>query len=58
LTHLDLSGHDFSNLNIPKFIGSFEKLVHLNLSFSDFQDVTPYEFGNLSGFQVLDIGDS
>ncbi|KAJ3687538.1 hypothetical protein LUZ61_016702 [Rhynchospora tenuis] len=56
LTHLDLSNHDFSNLTIPNFLGSFENLIHLNLSLSRFRGVIPYELGNLSKLQFLDLG--
>jgi len=58
LTHLQLSNHDFSNFSVPKFIGSFENLVYLNLSFSEFQGPIPYELGNLSRLQFLDLGGS
>jgi Leucine-rich repeat (LRR) protein len=56
LTHLDLSNHNFSNFVIPKFIGSFENLVYLNLSLSEFEGVIPYELGNLSRLEFLDLG--
>ncbi|KAJ1695925.1 hypothetical protein LUZ63_012623 [Rhynchospora breviuscula] len=56
LNHLDLSNHDFSNLTIPNFLGSFENLIHLNLSLSGFRGVIPYELGNLSKLQFLDLG--
>ncbi|KAJ3691394.1 hypothetical protein LUZ61_020558 [Rhynchospora tenuis] len=55
LTHLDISGHDFSDLSIPKFIGSFENLIYLNLSLSMFQGVIPPELANLTRLQFLDL---
>ncbi|KAJ3690296.1 hypothetical protein LUZ61_019460 [Rhynchospora tenuis] len=58
LTHLDISGHIFSNSTIPKFIGSFQNLVYLNLSRSWFRGVMPRELGKLSRLQFLDLGSS
>ncbi|XP_076931405.1 uncharacterized protein LOC143596534 [Bidens hawaiensis] len=55
LEHLDLSGNDFQQSQIPEFIGSFKQLRYLNLSNAGFFGNVPYQIGNLSNLKVLDL---
>ncbi|XP_073042897.1 receptor-like protein EIX2 [Primulina eburnea] len=55
LKYLDLSNNDFNTIQIPEYIGSLEKLQHLNLSHSNFVGPLPYRLGNLSMLRVLDL---
>jgi Leucine-rich repeat (LRR) protein len=55
LSYLDLSQNNFSGNTISKFLGSFESLRYLNLSFSMFAGVVPPHLGNLSRLQYLSL---
>ncbi|XP_037422602.1 receptor-like protein EIX2 isoform X2 [Triticum dicoccoides] len=55
LRYLDLSGNDFNGASIPVFVGSMENLRYLNLSSSQFNGRVPFQLGNLSKLQCLDI---
>ncbi|KAL8109974.1 receptor-like protein EIX2 [Apium graveolens] len=57
LQHLDLSFSKdiFSNVPIPKFISSLNKLRYLDLSYNMFTGDIPHELGNLSELQHLDL---
>ncbi|KAI4347549.1 hypothetical protein L6164_008354 [Bauhinia variegata] len=48
LTHLDLSLNYFVHSQIPKFLGSMEDLLYLDLSYSGMSGLIPRELGNLS----------
>nr|GME07865.1 receptor-like protein EIX2 [Ipomoea batatas] len=56
LNFLDLSGNEFDT--IPSFIGSLNKLVHLDLSFNNFSGNVPPQLGNISTLKYLDIGNN
>ncbi|KAJ0794722.1 putative non-specific serine/threonine protein kinase [Helianthus annuus] len=56
LKHLDLSCNDFGGIQVPKFIGSFQNLRYLNLSYSNFSGTIPPQLGNLSKLHVLSLG--
>ncbi|GMN21062.1 hypothetical protein TIFTF001_040016 [Ficus carica] len=53
LEYLDLSFNEFTRL--PKFIGSFRRLIYLNLTHNPFHGALPSQLQNLSKLQVLDI---
>ncbi|XP_076956928.1 receptor-like protein EIX2 [Bidens hawaiensis] len=55
LRYLDLSCNDFGRSSIPAFIGSFQNLIYLNLSYSNFCGEIPHQLGNLSTLHVLDL---
>ncbi|XP_022866334.1 LRR receptor-like serine/threonine-protein kinase FLS2 [Olea europaea var. sylvestris] len=55
LSYLDLSGNDFGRSEIPRFFGSFNKLRHLKLSYSNFTGEVPCELGNLTNLHTLDL---
>ncbi|KAK9664146.1 hypothetical protein RND81_14G022100 [Saponaria officinalis] len=64
LTHLDLSGNDFSgsrlpefigSSRIPEFIGSMRQLRYLNLSSCGFYGRLPPQLGNLTNLVHLDL---
>ncbi|WMV36801.1 hypothetical protein MTR67_030186 [Solanum verrucosum] len=57
LKYLDLSFNNFGG-QIPKFIGYFERLEYLNLSFSynPFTGLIPLQFQNLTHLKTLDLG--
>ncbi|XP_056694299.1 receptor-like protein EIX2 [Spinacia oleracea] len=57
LEHLDVSGNDFGNSSIPKFMGSMQELRYLNLSYTSnpLYGKVPNELGNLTNLQVLDL---
>ncbi|XP_074282116.1 receptor-like protein EIX1 [Silene latifolia] len=55
LTHLDLSGNNFSESRIPEFIGSLRHLRYLNLSSASFSGPLPPQLGNLTNLVHLDL---
>lgn len=56
LNYLDLSVNDFLGNPIPEFIGSFTKLRFLDLSLANFSGRIPYQLGNLTNLQSLNLG--
>lgn len=56
LHYLDLSVNDFLGNPIPEFIGSFTKLRFLDLSLANFSGRIPYQLGNLTNLQSLNLG--
>ncbi|XP_044473228.1 receptor-like protein EIX2 [Mangifera indica] len=56
LRSLDLSNHNFEEVEIPRFLGSMQNLRYLNLSLSSFQGMIPPQLGNLSHLQYLGLG--
>ncbi|XP_039136153.1 probable LRR receptor-like serine/threonine-protein kinase At4g36180 [Dioscorea cayenensis subsp. rotundata] len=55
LKYLNLSNNCFSNFFIPKWLGSLENLVHLDLRFNCFAGVIPHELGNLTRLRYLNL---
>ncbi|OMO67036.1 hypothetical protein COLO4_30252 [Corchorus olitorius] len=55
LNYLDLSFNNFNGSNIPEFIGSLRNLRYLDLSNAGFNGPIPYQLGNLSRLQSLDL---
>ncbi|OAY77148.1 putative LRR receptor-like serine/threonine-protein kinase [Ananas comosus] len=55
LEHLDLSMNNFSGTSIPAYLGSFENLRYLNLSYAHFSGKIPPQIGNLSKLHYLDL---
>ncbi|KAK9664148.1 hypothetical protein RND81_14G022200 [Saponaria officinalis] len=55
LTHLDLSGNDFSGSRISEIIGSMTQLRYLNLSSCGFPGRLPPQLGNLTNLLHLDL---
>ena len=55
LTYLGLSGNDFNNRQIPKFIGSLSNLKFLDLNGANLSGPIPFQLGNLSHLQYLDL---
>ncbi|XP_076946450.1 receptor-like protein EIX2 [Bidens hawaiensis] len=55
LKHLDLSGNNFRQSQIPKFIGETNALRYLNLSKAGFSGNIPPQIGNLSNLEALDV---
>ncbi|XP_050382666.1 receptor-like protein EIX2 [Argentina anserina] len=58
LVYLDLSMNDFGGLDLPSFIGSLERITHLNLSGASFGGVLPSSLGNLSNLLHLDLSNN
>ena len=56
LTFLDLSGNDFNESPIPKFIGSLSNLKYLDLSCANLSGPVPHQLENLSHLQYLNLG--
>ncbi|XP_073128061.1 receptor-like protein EIX2 [Henckelia pumila] len=55
LTYLNLSNNYFGGSNIPAFLGSFEKLRYLDLSYASLSGHIPRSVGNLSELIYLDF---
>nr|XP_043611568.1 receptor-like protein EIX2 [Erigeron canadensis] len=56
LKYLDLSCNNFSEINVPSFLGSLQNLRYLNISSSRFGGIIPPQIGNLSRLEVLSLG--
>ncbi|XAR65466.1 Non-specific serine/threonine protein kinase [Bertholletia excelsa] len=55
LQYLDLSGNDFGQTPIPKFLGSLTELRVLDLSYANFSGFIPGHLGNLSNLRYLNL---
>ena len=55
LSYLDLSGNQFHASPIPPFFTSMKHLRYLSLSNANFSGSIPYNFGNLTNLQHIDL---
>ncbi|KAK4283087.1 hypothetical protein QN277_000082 [Acacia crassicarpa] len=55
LSHLDLSGNQFHASPIPLFFASMHQLRYLSLSNANFSGKIPYNLGNITNLQHLDL---
>ncbi|XP_031101240.1 receptor-like protein EIX2 [Ipomoea triloba] len=55
LNYLDLSLNNFSEIQIPEFLGSLKNLRYLNLALSGFVGKIPPHLGNLSRLEYLNL---
>ena len=56
LNYLDLSENEFNCTGIPSFLGSMGSMRHLDLHDAGLCGVIPYQLGNLSSLQYLNLG--
>lgn len=55
LNYLNMKYNDFGGKQIPAFIGSLKNIRHLDLSNAGFTGRVPYQLGNLTSLQYLDL---